>query len=101
MNFNYTNTHNKSLIRTEKVTKSFINTEGSELLVLDTLDFQVQHGEIVALLGKSGSGKSTLLRLLAGLIKPSSGNIFFKETKVHKPVHGIAMVFTGRRHFKH
>ena len=43
--------------------------------VLRKLDFAVERGEFVALLGANGSGKSTLLRLIAGLSKPSAGTI--------------------------
>jgi sulfonate transport system ATP-binding protein len=42
-------------------------------LVLHSLDFRVDPGELVAVVGKSGCGKSTLLRLICGLEKPSSG----------------------------
>ena len=83
----------KILIRTENVTKSFINTEGKTLLVLESVNFQIREREITAILGKSGSGKSTLLRIISGLIKPSQGNIYFKEKLVTEPVKGIAMVF--------
>lgn len=49
--------------------------------------------EIVALLGKSGAGKSTLMRMIAGLIKPSSGQVNYRGQTVTEPVQGIAMVF--------
>ena len=42
--------------------------------VLNALDLQVRHGEVVAIIGASGTGKSTLLRLAAGLCDPDSGN---------------------------
>lgn len=43
--------------------------------VLKEIDFRVDKGEMVALLGSSGSGKSTLLNLMAGLMKPTQGSI--------------------------
>ncbi len=43
--------------------------------VLDSVDFTVSSGELVALIGPNGAGKSTLLKLLVGLLKPSSGEI--------------------------
>lgn len=43
--------------------------------VLANLDFAIPNGQIVSLLGPSGCGKSTLLRVVAGLIKPTTGNI--------------------------
>lgn len=54
--------------------------EKKKELILNELDFTLAKGEFYALMGGNGSGKSTLLKLLAGLIKPDSGKIFF-ETK--------------------
>ncbi len=82
-----------TLINIENVSKSFISAERQELLVLEAVNFQLHEGEIVSLLGKSGSGKSTLLRLMAGLIKPSGGSLYYRDQKISGPVQGIAMVF--------
>lgn len=46
-----------------------------ELTILHSVDFTVQRGETLAIVGASGSGKSTLLGLLAGLDSPSSGQV--------------------------
>jgi putative ABC transport system ATP-binding protein len=56
------------------LSKSYSQPEG-EVLVLDNLDFQMQTGSSVALLGESGSGKSTLLHLIAGLDTADRGQI--------------------------
>ncbi|MDA8265443.1 MAG: ATP-binding cassette domain-containing protein [Actinomycetota bacterium] len=45
------------------------------------VDLDVAPGTTVAVVGRSGSGKTTLLRLLAGLIEPSSGSIFYDRTE--------------------
>lgn len=82
-----------TLINIENVSKSFISAERQELLVLESVNFQLREGEIVSLLGKSGSGKSTLLRLMAGLLKPSAGTLYYRDKKISGPVQGIAMVF--------
>jgi sulfonate transport system ATP-binding protein len=55
-------------VRTHALSKEF-----NGRLVLHSLDFRVDPGELVAVVGKSGCGKSTLLRLICGLEKPSSG----------------------------
>lgn len=85
---------NDYIIEVKKVCKSFKKSgDRQELLVLDEIDFQMKEGEIVAILGKSGSGKSTLLRIIAGLISPSVGNVFYRGKPVLSPVRGISMVF--------
>ncbi|MGE3318669.1 MAG: nitrate/sulfonate/bicarbonate ABC transporter ATP-binding protein [Candidatus Berkiella sp.] len=84
----------KNVIFTVKdLKKTFRSSEGQELTVLDSVNFSMYENEIVALIGKSGSGKSTLLRTIAGLMKPTSGQVVYHDQVVHEPVQGIAMVF--------
>ena len=61
-------------IELRKLTKVF-NSGGADLRVLTEVDLQIAAEESVAILGPSGSGKSTLLALIAGLDKPTSGEI--------------------------
>jgi NitT/TauT family transport system ATP-binding protein len=74
------------------VSKSF-KTNVGEHLVLENVDLTLRSGEIVALLGRSGSGKSTLLRIIAGLIKPSGGEVVYQGRPLTGPADGVAMVF--------
>jgi NitT/TauT family transport system ATP-binding protein len=60
----------------------------SELDALDTTSFSVQPQEFVCVLGPSGSGKSTLLRILAGLLRPTSGSFVYSTSQPR-----IGMVF--------
>jgi NitT/TauT family transport system ATP-binding protein len=64
-----------------------------EVRVLADVELSLYSGEIVGLLGRSGSGKSTLLRIIAGLIRPSSGEVVYRGEPVEGPAEGIAMVF--------
>lgn len=83
----------ETIIAIESLRKSFKKASAQDLLVLEDVNFKLQEGEIVALLGKSGSGKSTLLRIIAGLIPPTSGTVTYRGKSVTRPVAGIAMVF--------
>lgn len=83
----------KPILTVKQVSKRFKRRGGSDLLVLDKVDFEVKEGEIVALLGKSGSGKSTLLRIMTGLSEPTTGEVYFKGKKVDRPMPGLTMVF--------
>jgi NitT/TauT family transport system ATP-binding protein len=83
----------ETIIAIESLRKSFKKASEQDLLVLEDVNFKLQEGEIVALLGKSGSGKSTLLRIIAGLVPPTSGTVTYRGMPVTSPVAGIAMVF--------
>jgi ABC-2 type transport system ATP-binding protein len=48
---------------------------GAGSAVLEAIDFEAHSGDVIGLLGRNGSGKTTLLRLLAGLLRPTSGTI--------------------------
>jgi energy-coupling factor transport system ATP-binding protein len=52
--------------------------------ILEELELSVNHGEFYALLGGNGSGKSTLLKLMAGLLKPDTGSVFFDKKPLKK-----------------
>ena len=82
----------RELLRADHVSKSFPVPDG-ELTVLENVNLSVHAGEVVALLGRSGSGKSTLLRILAGLIRASSGAALASGKELHGPNPDVAMVF--------
>lgn len=81
------------LINLTGVRKAFRAPDRSERTVLEGVNFRLQEGEIVALLGKSGSGKSTLLRIIAGLIKANGGDVLYRGKTINGPASGISMVF--------
>jgi lipoprotein-releasing system ATP-binding protein len=63
-------------IRAVGLTKIY-HAGGADLVVFADLNFEVDRGEMLALVGESGAGKSTLLHLLGGLDRPSSGQIYY------------------------
>jgi NitT/TauT family transport system ATP-binding protein len=81
------------LIELEGVAKSFNSADGAPRKILEGVDFSLETGEIVALLGKSGSGKSTMLRIIAGLISADAGKATYRGQEIYGPATGIAMVF--------
>ena len=61
-----------AVIKVENIRKSY-----SQHQVLDNISFEVEKGEIVAIIGPSGAGKTTLMRCIASLDKPDEGKISF------------------------
>ncbi len=72
---------------------------------LKGVSFEVNKGEIVALIGANGAGKTTILHTVTGLLKPKTGKILYKDNDITKtPAHkivtmGMAHVPEGRRIF--
>ncbi|MES2129623.1 MAG: nitrate/sulfonate/bicarbonate ABC transporter ATP-binding protein [Pseudomonadota bacterium] len=81
------------IIELRAVGKSFRSADGSSRPVLDGVDFTLNEGEIVALLGQSGSGKSTMLRIMAGLIGADEGQVLYHGMPLYGAARGIRMVF--------
>jgi NitT/TauT family transport system ATP-binding protein len=73
--------------------QSFRRDDGSDLVVLDDLTFEVQDKEFVCILGSSGCGKTTLLRLIAGLDTARSGSINLDGEEMQGPSPKVGFVF--------
>jgi len=70
-----------AMVDVRNVTKVY-RKDAEELVVLNGLSLQVNEGDYAALMGPSGSGKSTLLNLIAGIDKPTSGDVVVAGTNV-------------------
>jgi len=81
------------LCEARHVSHDFVLPNGKPLRVLEDISVAVAKNEVVALLGPSGSGKSTVLRILAGLIKPSHGDVLYRGQPLHGLNPGVAIVF--------
>ncbi len=80
-------------VQLKDVHKEFKKDETQNLQVLDDINFDIKEGEFVSLLGPSGCGKSTILKLIAGLEKPTSGEVSVNGEKVTKPGTDRIVVF--------
>src|SRR5262245_8026614 len=87
------------------VTKSFAvggknkKQKGKRLTVLEDISLEIEEGSFVAICGPSGCGKSTLLRLIHGLDRPDSGEIYAGGALVQSPSLSRGMVFQGHNLF--
>ncbi|CYW16937.1 peptide ABC transporter ATPase [Streptococcus suis] len=66
----------------EKVYRTRFSKE--ETRALQDVDFKVEEGEFIAIMGESGSGKTTLLNILATLDKPTRGSVILKQSRHHQ-----------------
>jgi branched-chain amino acid transport system ATP-binding protein len=67
-----------------------VNTFYGKIHAIKNVNLEIRKGEIVTLIGSNGAGKTTILHSISGLIKPSSGEIFFKNKSIVKlPAHKI------------
>jgi ABC-type Fe3+/spermidine/putrescine transport system ATPase subunit len=91
--------HLMSRVRLVNITKRFGST-----LAVDNVSIDIAEGEFVTLLGPSGCGKTTTLRMVAGLIGPSAGEIYFDDQLVN-PIppnkRNIGFVFQTHSLFPH
>ena len=85
---------NNIILRGQNLTKVF-----GEFKANDNVNFSIAKGEVHALLGENGAGKSTFVKIIYGLLKPDSGEIYWKNKiiDINGPKHardlGIGMVF--------
>lgn len=71
-----------SIVKTVNLTKTY--DSGVEVRALSEVNFELEKAALIAIIGDSGSGKSTLLHLLAGVDKPTSGEIYIQDMDITK-----------------
>jgi ABC-type nitrate/sulfonate/bicarbonate transport system ATPase subunit len=75
------------------ISKEFLNLDGDKIVALSSLNAEIKAGEFVCLIGPSGCGKSTFLRLIAGLSKPTLGEIKLDDQIIVNPGYERGLVF--------
>ncbi|MCG0276464.1 MAG: ABC transporter ATP-binding protein [Thermosediminibacteraceae bacterium] len=86
-------------VRVENLSKAF----GAEKII-SGINFEVASGQLLSLLGPSGAGKTTLLKIIAGLVRPDTGEIYFDDVpvvKVPPEKRGAVLVFQDYLLFPH
>ncbi|MCS7108717.1 MAG: ABC transporter ATP-binding protein [Sulfolobales archaeon] len=80
------------VVQLRKVSVRYGNSNGGLTAVAD-VDLSVMPGEVVSIVGKSGCGKTTLLKVIAGLVRPVSGEVLFNNKGVNGYSKGVGMLF--------
>lgn len=83
------------LLRVQSLKKVF-RSGNSDLVLFENLSFQVQSGEMLAIVGESGAGKSTLLHIVGVLDSASEGDVYFGQLDVTKLSEDAAAEFRSR-----
>jgi lipoprotein-releasing system ATP-binding protein len=84
-----------SLLRVRNLKKVF-RSGNSDLVLFENLTFQLQAGEMLAIVGESGAGKSTLLHILGVLDSASAGDVYFAQVDLAKLSEDAAAEFRSR-----
>lgn len=87
-----------------KIKDLFFKYDNSKEIIIDHLNFSLEHGKVLAIVGPSGGGKSTLLRLISGLEVPQAGSIQLHEkdiTYMRPEKRGVGMLFQDYALFPH
>ncbi|MEN2974743.1 MAG: ABC transporter ATP-binding protein [Candidatus Caldarchaeales archaeon] len=83
----------ETLLDLRNISFSYKMRKGDRLQIFDGLSLVITYAEFVGVAGPSGCGKSTLLRIMAGLLKPDSGEVYFRGSPLNSPDPRISMVF--------
>lgn len=86
---------NGNMIDLRQVTKTFESAAGT-FTALQEVNLHVERGEFIAVIGKSGSGKSTLLNMIAGIDRPTSGEVVVNGSAIHQLSEGKVAIWRGR-----
>ena len=72
-----------SIIKVENLTHIYSQGTPFEKVAVDDISVEIGRGEVIGIIGHTGSGKSTFIQHLNGLLKPTSGRVFFDGTDIH------------------
>ena len=84
------------ILRVENLTKIYGKNE-TRVVALDNVNFSVEKGEFVAIVGASGSGKSTLLHLIGGVDRPTHGKVYIDNKDIYQMNDDKLAIFRRRQ----
>lgn len=87
---------NNQIVKVQNINKIYGKRNEKKYQALKDIDFSVQKGEFIGIMGASGSGKTTLLNMLSTLDKPTSGHIYINEQDITQLKKNQMADFRGR-----
>ena len=69
------------------------HTPKTEITAIENVSFTLSRGEFVSIIGPSGCGKTSILSIVAGLLRPSGGEVILRGEKVKKPSASVGYMF--------
>ena len=70
-----------TIISVKSLSKAYASRSKAKIIAIENVSFEVEEGSFLSIVGPSGCGKSTLLKAVAGLVSPTTGDVFvFNES---------------------
>jgi len=81
------------MIKLQNITKIYMANKTDKVIALDNINLEFKEGKLIVLKGASGSGKSTILSLIAGLSKPTNGEVIVDNKRISKLPDDFASIY--------
>ncbi|MBD9375423.1 ABC transporter ATP-binding protein [Rhizobium sp. ARZ01] len=81
------------MISVSRLNKTYATREGAPITALSDINLEIEQGEFITVVGPSGCGKTTLLKILAGILRKSSGQILVNGNPIDGPSRQLGVVF--------